>query len=291
MKYKLIAILLATGTCCPAFAQLTNLLSNPGFELQTMTSLEATDNAAIPGWAAGGYSFPPGYDNILPNYNIEAVFPSWLDQGNLTNAFSGTSLLMEMYGYYNYGDYCFVYQNITNNSPAGFRATIWAEDAWSQGISTVTNYSGKIKLESWDSTGTNMLASQLYSLPLLKDSAWHFFSYDFTNVPGTYNYKFVVANGWHQGAIMFDDVSLTALPAPALKINSINTSGPNVVLNGGNGAYGASYFVQQTTSLSAPTWSNIGTNQFDANGNFIFTNPLVPGASQYFYRVVQPVQP
>jgi len=290
MKYKLIAILLATGTCCPAFAQLTNLLNNPGFELQTMTGLEATNSADIPGWVTGGYSFPPGYDNILPTYNITAKFPGWVSQGNLTNAFSGTSLLMEMYGYYNYGDYCIVYQNITNNSPTGFRATIWAEDAWSDGLSTVTNYSAGIKLESYD-TATNLLASQAYSLPILKDSRWHFFSYDFTNVPGTYFNRFLVANAWHQGAIMFDDASLTTLPAPALKINGLNVSGGNSVLNGANGAYGASYFVQQTTSLSAPSWSNIGTNQFDANGNFIFTNPLIPGASQYFYRVVQPVQP
>jgi len=68
-------------------------------------------------------------------------------------------------------------------------------------------------------------------------------------------------------------------------INSVTLSGANFIASGTNGLQNATYYILASTniSLSLTNWLRLSTNSFDANGNFIFTNPLDPGQSQLFY--------
>ena len=45
-----------------------------------------------------------------------------------------------------------------------------------------------------------------------------------------------------------------------------------------------------STDISLPllNWTFIATNQFNATGNFNFTNPVSPGEPQKFYRLQLP---
>ena len=59
--------------------------------------------------------------------------------------------------------------------------------------------------------------------------------------------------------------------------------GANLVISGAGGIAGWSCFVPATTDLVAPQWPPIATGQFDAGGNFIFTNAIYPNSAQTFY--------
>ena len=68
---------------------------------------------------------------------------------------------------------------------------------------------------------------------------------------------------------------------------SVLPVGNNLVLGGTNGPANGVYEMLRTTNVAASltNWLAIGTQTFDANGNFIFTNPVSPGASGAFYRL------
>jgi hypothetical protein len=59
----------------------------------------------------------------------------------------------------------------------------------------------------------------------------------------------------------------------------------NVCGTGGIG-YGK-YYVLTASNLKGP-WSPMATNQFDAAGNFIFTNQLNPNLPAAFFRLQEP---
>ena len=71
---------------------------------------------------------------------------------------------------------------------------------------------------------------------------------------------------------------------------SLQTTGSGLVISGAGGTPNASYYVLGTTNLLLPTggWTRLLTNQFDANGNFIFTNAFNAGTAQQFYRLQVP---
>jgi hypothetical protein len=70
--------------------------------------------------------------------------------------------------------------------------------------------------------------------------------------------------------------------APAIGKPVINNGSLNITGSGGVAYW--NYYVLASTNLTAP-WTIIATNQFDANGNFTFTNLMDPTAAQVFYRV------
>jgi glucose/arabinose dehydrogenase len=76
-------------------------------------------------------------------------------------------------------------------------------------------------------------------------------------------------------------ISTNAVPF----INAVTLSGTNLIVSGTNGAQNGNYYILTSTNLALPTtsWLCAATNPFDANGNFIFTNPVDPGQSQLFY--------
>ena len=59
----------------------------------------------------------------------------------------------------------------------------------------------------------------------------------------------------------------------------------NFIFSGSNGLPNGNYYVLTSTNVAVPLnqWIPVLTNPFDANGNFIFTNPVNPGQSQLFY--------
>jgi hypothetical protein len=65
----------------------------------------------------------------------------------------------------------------------------------------------------------------------------------------------------------------------------VTFGGTNLVFSGTGGTAGKNYFVLASTNLALPlaSWTAIGTNSFDAAGNFSFTNPADPDALQMFY--------
>jgi hypothetical protein len=84
-------------------------------------------------------------------------------------------------------------------------------------------------------------------------------------------------------------LSFTNNLAPAIPpvVINVQASGSNLVFSGTNGNAGAPYYVLASTNLALPAaqWTVIGTNNFDSNGNFNFTNPLDPNTPQLFYQL------
>jgi autotransporter-associated beta strand protein len=71
-------------------------------------------------------------------------------------------------------------------------------------------------------------------------------------------------------------VNLIVAPTTAPKFGRPTATGGNLILSGGNGVPLGNYVVLTTTNLSLPLahWTPLLTNQFDAYGNFSFTNSL-----------------
>jgi hypothetical protein len=77
-----------------------------------------------------------------------------------------------------------------------------------------------------------------------------------------------------------------------LSIGSILRSGDGsggFILSGGGGASNGTYYVLTSSNPLAPLnlWMSVATNQFDGNGDFIFTNAAQTNAVQQFYRLQQ----
>ena len=80
-------------------------------------------------------------------------------------------------------------------------------------------------------------------------------------------------------------VNLIVQSSAPLVISGIKLSGGNLVLNGSGGPASGNYYVLTSTNLTVPltNWTRLLTNQFDAGGNFNFTNPMSTNALQSFY--------
>ena len=63
--------------------------------------------------------------------------------------------------------------------------------------------------------------------------------------------------------------------------------GRGFILSGGGGTGNGTYYVLTSSNPLVPLnlWTSIATNQFDGNGNFIFTNAAQTNAAQQFYML------
>jgi len=120
------------------------------------------------------------------------------------------------------------------------------------------------------------------------------------------SFKLFTAGGYSGG---FSGVTLPAL-APGLgwntnslntagqlsvisivpKINTVTSSGANLVFSGGGGQPRGSYYVLCSTNLMLPfaSWTCVATDYYDAAGNFCATNALTPDLPQLFYLLQAP---
>ena len=73
------------------------------------------------------------------------------------------------------------------------------------------------------------------------------------------------------------------LPPPA--IGSVTLNGGSLVFTGAGGISNSIYYLLASTNLNSPltNWTVIATNNFDANGDFNFTNSPDPLLPQTFY--------
>ena len=64
-------------------------------------------------------------------------------------------------------------------------------------------------------------------------------------------------------------------------------SGGNLILTGTRGVPGGDYSILSSTNLGLPiaSWTLLGSNVFDASGNFSFTNSIDPAKPQQFYLI------
>ena len=77
-------------------------------------------------------------------------------------------------------------------------------------------------------------------------------------------------------------------PASGPLVTQTLMSPAGVILRGTNGAANGTYRVLGSTNVVLPVaqWSVISTQSFSSNGSFAYTNPLVPGTAQQFFRLV-----
>ena len=91
---------------------------------------------------------------------------------------------------------------------------------------------------------------------------------------------------WNTGRLNVDG-SLWVMSRAAPDIAQTSLAGGDLILSGGDGTPGWTYYVLSSTNLTLPLaqWTRVATNQFDANGNFIFTNEINLNAADAFYRM------
>lgn len=93
---------------------------------------------------------------------------------------------------------------------------------------------------------------------------------------------------WNRHLVLLAISGFAALAnAAPLTITTSHLSPAGLVLAGGGGASGAVFRVLTSSNPLQPIseWAVVATNQFDAAGNFTFTNPLAPGSTRAFYRL------
>ncbi len=188
-------------------------------------------------------------------------------------------------------------------SPAGSNTTI--------GITTGTNATGTISAAAVTLNGTTIIkvnglgvndqvqsgASITYggTLNLLNISATPLAagnSFQVFNTP-VYNGSFAnitpvipgVNLAWNLSQLNLGIVSVMAA-GPA--ISNVNTSGGNLIFSGKGGTTNGSYIVLTTTNIATPfaNWTPLETNNFDSDGFFQITNPIIPGTLNQYYRLL-----
>ena len=76
-------------------------------------------------------------------------------------------------------------------------------------------------------------------------------------------------------------------PSPVFAASYLSTNG-GFVFSATNGPPGKPVYVLATTNLAGGTWTPVATNQFDGNGQFLYTNLASPAAPQTFYMLELP---
>jgi fibronectin type 3 domain-containing protein/regulation of enolase protein 1 (concanavalin A-like superfamily) len=85
-------------------------------------------------------------------------------------------------------------------------------------------------------------------------------------------------------------VSATPVNLPQPCIVGASISGGNLVFSGTNGLAGGAYTIWSSTNIATPltNWIQVGSGDFDGNGNFSSTNAINTGETQQFYLLRQP---
>jgi hypothetical protein len=91
------------------------------------------------------------------------------------------------------------------------------------------------------------------------------------------------------GSVTSSNALLTVILPPSFG-NIIAAGGGGFILSGTSGLSNGTYLVLISSNLLTPPslWTPIATNQFDSDGNFIFTNTAQTNAPQLFYLLQLP---
>jgi alpha-galactosidase len=92
---------------------------------------------------------------------------------------------------------------------------------------------------------------------------------------------------WNTNGLNGGVLGIISSPTPPPGFSSVRATKTNMVFTGTNGLPNWPYVVRASTNIALPlsNWSTLATNQFDASGNFSFTNTVVPGIGGWFYRI------
>ena len=84
------------------------------------------------------------------------------------------------------------------------------------------------------------------------------------------------------------DGSIEVIAGP--KFTSVTLSGTNLIFTGTGGTPNTSYTVLSAINVTLPlsSWMSIAANQFGSDGGFSFTNAILPGEPQRFFRIRTP---
>jgi T5SS/PEP-CTERM-associated repeat protein len=93
---------------------------------------------------------------------------------------------------------------------------------------------------------------------------------------------------WTNKLLVDGSIEVIGVAQPGF--SSVGRAGTNFVFSGTNGTPGANYTVLAATNVALPlsNWTSIATRQFDASGAFSFTNAILPGIPQRFFRLRTP---
>ncbi len=110
-----------------------------------------------------------------------------------------------------------------------------------------------------------------------------------TTAPLGTNY-YIVASVNPNGSTNSAAVSVTLNAATPPQINGPVILNGSFILNGSGGTPGHPYHVLASTNVSLPLaqWASLVTNNFDANGDFAWTNAMNPSVPQQFYLILVP---
>jgi hypothetical protein len=101
------------------------------------------------------------------------------------------------------------------------------------------------------------------------------------------SYTVIVTN--LAGSVTSSNAVLTVAPSFANIVAALGGGG-GFILSGGGGTDNGTYYVLMSSNLLVPLslWTPIATNQFDSQGDFIFTNTAQTNAPQLFYLLQLP---
>ena len=90
---------------------------------------------------------------------------------------------------------------------------------------------------------------------------------------------------WNTNNLNSGVVSIVSQPTPPPHFNGNAEGGNNFIFSATNGVPDWAFYILASTNVAAPLnqWQPIATNNFDSNGNFIFTNSVDGNSPQQFY--------
>jgi poly(beta-D-mannuronate) lyase len=90
---------------------------------------------------------------------------------------------------------------------------------------------------------------------------------------------------WNTNGLTNGILSIVSAPTPRPQIGGVMMNGNSFIFNGTNGVPNWTYYVLASTNVALPltNWTMLSTDNFDAAGNFTFTNVTDPNAPQSFY--------
>jgi hypothetical protein len=110
-------------------------------------------------------------------------------------------------------------------------------------------------------------------------------SYSDTNLTNNATAYYYVVTAINPGDESADSAQVSVVPYSGPFISTVNISNGSITANGTGGSSGWPYYIMVASNLISPQWMPIATNQFDAGGNFSFTNAINSNWPQSYYRL------
>jgi hypothetical protein len=214
----------------------------------------------------------------------------WLDETNLVDGAITNVLTITNAQTTNSGSYSVVVTNVAGSVTS------------SNALLTVTNVPPAITVQPADqtvgvgamatlavtATGTAPLSYQwwLDETNLVDGAITNVLTITNAQLTNSGSYSVVITN--MAGSATSSNAILTVVVWPSFK--SLTMAGDSFIFSGVGGSNNGTYFVLTSSNLLLPpaSWTPVATNQFDINGNFIFTNTSPTNTPQQYYLLQLP---